>query len=74
MDEDTQITSVLLRLSTALQGVGTDDRFAQRLPVNPRFSVDERTGNVILIAGLDYESSPQEIINVEITNINNRGK
>ncbi|XP_072051982.1 LOW QUALITY PROTEIN: neural-cadherin-like [Amphiura filiformis] len=68
--EDTEIGSTIHVVS----GSDSGDRFSQIEPENPRFSVDERTGNIKLMESLDYETSPEEIINVEITSINNPEK
>ncbi len=70
VEENKEIGSVVF----VVTGSDTGDRFAQSEPENPRFTVDERTGNIILMESLDYESLSQEIIDIEITNVNNQGK
>ena len=69
-DENAEIGSVIF----SVPGSDSADRFSHREPVNPRFRVDERTGNIILLEALDFETSPQEIVNVEITSTNKQGK
>ena len=69
-DENAEIGSVIFSVPES----DSADRFSHGEPVNPRFRVDERTGNIILLEALDYETSPQETVNVEITSTNNQGK
>ena len=69
-DEDFAIGSVIFSVS----GSDSAERFSHGEPVNPRFSVDERTGDIVLLEALDFETSPQEIVNVEITSNINHGK